>query len=196
MVTQLSSLDLSKVYSYADYLTWQFEERVELINGKLFNMSPAPSLRHQEVSANLFLALGNQLKGHPCKMFAAPFDVRLPRPHEDGESSLSVVQPDICVVCDLAKLDDRGCVGAPDLIVEILSPSTSQKDTRDKFELYQEAGVNEYWIIHPFEKTLIRYFLNTEGIYEATGRPQSAGDLAESLVLKGVIVELEKVFAE
>lgn len=195
MVTQLSSLDLNKVYSYADYLTWQFEERVELIKGRLFKMSPSPSVRHQEVSANMFFELRKQLDSNPCKIFSAPFDVRLPRANEDSETSLSVVQPDICVICDLSKLDEKGCVGAPDLVVEILSPSTSRKDTRDKFELYQEAGVKEYWIVHPYEKTLIINRLNTDGLYETAGRLLGEGDQAESKVFKGLEVDLEKVFA-
>lgn len=134
MITKLSDLDFSKSYTYADYLTWQFDEMVELIKGKVYNMSPAPARKHQSVAGNLYVEFAIFLKRKPCKVYSAPFDVRLTKINEDKKTT-TVIQPDICVVCDPSKLDTAGCVGAPDLIVEILSPSTSDKDVRVKFDL-------------------------------------------------------------
>ena len=150
-ITKLSQLDLSKSYSYADYLTWKFQERLELIKGKIFKMSPAPRRIHQEISRDLLTEMNFFLKGGKCNVFSAPFDVRLPKSNAEDEI-YTVVQPDICVVCDPSKLDDAGCVGAPDLIVEILSESTAKKDKTNKFELYQECGVKEYWIVSPTDQ--------------------------------------------
>lgn len=175
-ITNINQLDMDGIYSYADYLLWKFEERVELIKGKIFKMSPAPSRRHQEVSGNLFGEIHNVFKGHKCKLYAAPFDVRLPMlassPLErtGGEDKiLTVVQPDLCVVCDLNKLDEKGCIGAPDLIIEILSPSNSKKELKNKFDLYEESGVKEYWIVYPNEENLYINVLEN-GKYK-TSRP-------------------------
>lgn len=162
MIQDVSVLDANKIYTYADYLTWQVQERLELIKGRLFKMSPAPMRYHQELSGALFGEFRNYLKGKPCKVFHAPFDVRLPKSQEqqkDGDI-YTVVQPDIVVVCDHAKLDRKGCLGVPDLIVEILSPSTAAKDVKDKFALYEEVGVQEYWIVHPEEAILEVFRLN------------------------------------
>ncbi len=135
---KLQDLDLNKTYTYADYLKWFFEERIELIKGKIFKMLPAPSTYHQLISGNLFLKIGSFFEGDGCQVFTAPFDVRLPGSSFDlkDEDILTVVQPDISIVCDKNKMDRKGCLGAPDWIIEILSPSTSQKDRIDKFELY------------------------------------------------------------
>lgn len=168
MIDNISALDLNKLYTYADYLTWQLQERVELIKGRIFKMSPAPLRYHQEVSRNLLRPFSNYLYKKPCKVFYAPFDVRLPK--GDGEQSddrvYTVVQPDIVVVCDRNKLDYRGCVGAPDLIVEILSPSTAAKDLKDKYILYEEAGVREYWIVHPQEGVVDVFLLDAHGKFQ------------------------------
>src|SRR5690606_11392878 len=137
-------------YTYADYLKWDFEEIVELIKGKVFKKAAAPSRKHQEVSRNLTLLFGSFLKGQRCIVYAAPFDVRFSRNSEDRKVD-SVVQPDISVICDPSKLDEKGCFGPPDLIAEILSPNNSRVELQNKFELYQEFGVREYWIIHPAE---------------------------------------------
>ena len=168
MITDINQLDLTKRYTYADYLTWQFDEMVELIKGKIFRMSPAPNRIHQEISGNLFLSVGNYLNNKMCKVYHAPFDVRLPLPPQQRTAQKldTVVQPDISVICDLSKLDQQGCKGAPDWIIEILSPATSQKDLVDKFEVYEHAGVQEYWIVHPYEQTVLIYHLNNEGKYQ------------------------------
>ncbi|MFT6204405.1 MAG: Uma2 family endonuclease [Spirosomataceae bacterium] len=153
-------LDLSKTYSYADYLKWTFQERLELIKGKIYAMSPAPNRRHQVISAVLSNAIFNHLTGKPCQMYSAPFDVRLtPRKKDKSGKIYTVVQPDICVVCDLEKLDDAGCLGAPDLIVEILSPGNTKKEMKEKKEVYEENGVKEYWIVHPTEEYILQYYL-------------------------------------
>ena len=146
-ITSLNQLDLvNGIYSYADYLVWKIKERVELLKGKILEMS-APSPIHQEISGNLQGALFVFLKNSKCKLYTAPFDVRFP---QKGESQVyTVVQPDLCVVCDFEKIDSKGCVGAPDLVVEILSPGNSKKEMKSKFALYQEEGVREYWVVDP-----------------------------------------------
>jgi len=161
-INSLSQLDLTKQYTYADYVLWKFNERVELLKGYLRQMA-APSRKHQRVSAKLNAAFFTNFAGHSCHVYAAPFDVRLPKKNPVGinpKDVYTVVQPDICVVCDLSKLDDAGCLGSPDLIVEILSPSNSKTDLFDKYKIYEEAGVKEYWIANPMEKLLQQYILN------------------------------------
>ena len=154
-ITSLNQLDLvNGIYSYADYLGWKIKERVELLKGKILEMS-APSPIHQEISGNLQGALFVFLKNSRCKLYTAPFDVRFP---QKGESQVyTVVQPDLCVVCDLEKIDSKGCVGAPDLVVEILSPGNSKKEMKSKFALYQEEGVREYWIVDPERELVFVY---------------------------------------
>ena len=164
MITDISLLDTNKTYTYANYITWQFKERIELIKGKLFKMSPAPARRHQGISVELSTQFHNYLKKKGCKSYSAPFDVRFPK-GEDDEQTFTVVQPDICVICDKSKLDDRGCVGAPDLIVEILSPATAKKDVKDKFQLYEESGVKEYWIVSPENKLVDVFILKDDNKY-------------------------------
>ena len=168
MIQNLSTLDANKIYSYADYLTWQVRERLELIKGRLFKMSPAPMRYHQELSGALFGEFRAYLKGKSCKVFHAPFDLRLPKSKDDqrDEQIYTVVQPDIVVVCDRSKLDRRGCLGAPDLIIEILSPVTAAKDVKDKFALYEESCVKEYWIVHPEEAILEVFRLDEGGKYQ------------------------------
>lgn len=169
MITSLEQLDLNKRYTYSDYLTWQFDEMVELIRGKVFPMSPAPSRYHQEVSSNLHGHIWSFLKNHSCKVFSAPFDVRLPLPEnrqQDGKVN-TVVQPDLCIICDPTKLDDRGCNGTPDWIIEILSKGTSEKDLIEKFDIYQNVGVPEYWIVHPHEATVMIFRLDENGQYKS-----------------------------
>ena len=135
-------------YTYADYITWPEDMRYELYNGIAHELLPAPSRKHQEVSANLVFEFKRITQKRPCRIFHAPFDVRLPNSMTEtaDEQIVTVVQPDIVVVCDPKKLDERGCLGAPDLIVEILSPSTAKHDIDEKFLLYERAGVLEYWL--------------------------------------------------
>lgn len=158
-ITSLKQLDIvNGVYTYADYLLWKFKERVELLRGKIFEMS-APSPIHQEVLSNLNIEMGLFFRKRPCKLYPAPFDVRIPTINEKGDEIHTVVQPDISVICDTNKIDSKGCLGAPDLVVEIISPGNSKKEMENKFNLYQEAGVCEYWIVHPIEENILIYVL-------------------------------------
>lgn len=154
-ITSLDQLDLNKTYSYADYLLWKFQERVELFRGKILKMSPAPNRKHQEVAGALFLEMGLLFRNKPCRVYISPFDVRLPRKSKKDQEIFTVVQPDLCIICDREKLDEKGCVGAPDLIIEILSPGNSKREMKDKYQLYEEAGVREYWIIDPNQESVL-----------------------------------------
>jgi Uma2 family endonuclease len=182
-------------YSYADYLTWQMEEVVELIKGKIFKKAAAaPKRIHQRISAKLLTRLYVFLEGKPCQVYDAPFDVRFPKASKEDDQILDVVQPDICVICDPEKLDDRGCIGAPDLIIEILSPSNSKTELKHKFELYESNGVLEYWIIHAETQDLLIYTL-TNGKY-VPSRLFTSGDVVESQAIEGFILDLEEFFGD
>ena len=194
-ITNLDQLDFNKVYTYADYLNWQLRERLELLRGKITLMSPALSQYHQEISTNILGFIWENLRGQSCKVFHAPFDVRLARKNEANELVYTVVQPDICVVCDLEKLDGKGCVGAPDLVVEILSPGNSKKEMRDKYELYEEAGVKEYWIVHPEEALVLPFVLNEEGIFIGK-QPLTVDQTLRTPLLNGLAIPLKEVFSE
>ncbi len=154
-------------YSYADLMNWPADERWELIDGVAYDMTPAPSRDHEEISVALTSQFYQFLKGKSCRVYSAPFDVRLPHPAEDAMTTSTVVQPDITVVREREKLDARGCVGAPTLVVEILSPETETKDRREKFHLYERVGVPEYWIISPFKQTLLVFTRDEQGRYGA-----------------------------
>ncbi|MES2268726.1 MAG: Uma2 family endonuclease [Bacteroidota bacterium] len=190
---QLSELDVTKNYTYADYLTWNFDERVELINGVVFDL-PTPFTLHQRISGHLSATLGNHLIGKPCEVFSAPFDVRLPRLTGNDREIITVVQPDICVICGPAKIDDKGCLGAPDIIVEILSPGNNKKELKNKYEVYEEAGVTEYWIIHPQEKTFLKYTL-IDGNF-VPSKLLTIGDDVTTPVLPGFVLSLDELFAD
>lgn len=167
MITSIDQLDLNKQYSYADYLTWQFTERVELIKGYLLKMA-APNTFHQTVSGELSRQLSNYFHKNPCRFFSAPFDVRLYNRKKSllaDKDIFTVVQPDMCVICDKTKLDTRGCNGSPDFIIEILSPSNSKIDLKDKFALYEANGVLEYWIVAPYEKYVQQFVLENDKYY-------------------------------
>lgn len=196
-VNCFSDLDPAAYYSYSDYLRWTFEDRVELIKGKLFKMSPAPGRAHQDISKNLFLLLGNFLRRKPCKVYSAPFDVRLPTKQKSTDDKLiyNVLQPDIIVVCDARKLDDRGCLGAPDIVIEILSPGNNSRELRYKYDVYEIAGVKEYWIIWPESKSLLRYILGLDGRYVPT-KMLTLGEQFETIILPGLLVEIDSIFEE
>ena len=180
-------------YTFADYLTWDGGQRAELINGEALLMAP-PSTAHQLICMELARQLANYLEGKRCKVLPAPVAVRLfEQAGERPEDVRTVVEPDLSVVCDSAKLDGCGCKGAPDLVVEVLSPSTQRHDRLVKLNLYQRAGVREYWLVSPEEKT-VQVLLLQNGLllpHELYG-PQ---DVAKVNVLDGCWVELGKVFA-
>lgn len=188
---RFADLDLNKVYSYADYFKWQFEERVELIKGKVFKMSPAPNPKHQTISGFMHMELAYFLKRKTCRVYAAPFDVRLPQKTNNDEDIFTVLQPDICVICDKSKIDRRGCIGAPDIVVEVLSPGNNAKEIISKYELYEQAGVKEYWVVGQNQT----FVLNTlvDGKYMPS-RQMTIGDIVTSSVLPGFTLDLKELF--
>ena len=194
IITDIDQLDLEGSYTYADYLLWQFRERVELIKGKIFKMSPAPSSSHQDYSMNLTFLLGEVFRKSSCKMYVAPFDVRLINFKKSTADNqiISVVQPDLCVICDKDKIDEKGCLGSPDLIIEILSNGSSKKDLVTKFDLYQENGVQEYWIVNPSEKNVHIYTL-VKGKYIGS-RPYLLEMQIESPTFPELKFDVDKIF--
>ncbi|MCC5945721.1 MAG: Uma2 family endonuclease [Bernardetiaceae bacterium] len=189
----LEDLDRNKTYSYADYLGWQFEQFVELLRGRLFPMA-APNRAHQKISMKLSYGLFLATKDSGCEVYAAPFDVRLVK-NPEGKTDkeiYNVVQPDLCVICDPTKLDKRGCLGAPDLIVEIISNKNAKHDVVHKFNLYEENGVREYWLVRPSERTVQRFVLR-EGRYVSEGY-FAEGDSISSFVLPDLNIDLNEVF--
>ena len=179
-------------YTFADCLTWGESERIEIINGEAVMMAP-PSRVHQEVLMELSAQIHSYLAGKKCRVYPAPFAVRLFE--KDGDTPEDVdtmVEPDISVVCDSSKLDDAGCKGAPDLVMEILSPSTMRHDRFTKFNLYQRAGVREYWIVDPSSKS-VQVFVLEAGNYKAQDFG-TVGDIIKVNVLDGCFIELSKVF--
>ncbi len=195
--------------TYGDYKTWPRNERWELIEGVPFDMShgawpsrsqsdrpgPAPKRIHQEVSAVIFTKIRQFLRNSPCTAYAAPFDVLLPSLGEetDDEAS-SVVQPDISVICDKTKLTEAGCTGAPDWIVEIISPHTSKKDFDEKFKLYEKHKVREYWIVDPGNRYIHIYVLGENGRYPEEPCILEETGTAESAVLQGFDIDLDELF--
>jgi len=180
-------------YTYGDYRMWPDDEKWEIIKGIPYYMSPAPLRKHQEISGALFAKLYNYLEDKACRVYAAPFDVRFPAGDEKDEEIETVVQPDIAVVCNEDKLDDWGCRGAPDFIVEILSPATAKRDLGEKFDLYEESGVKEYWVVFPLDKVVHVYLLNEDGKYE--NNTYYENDKIPVAVLEGLEVDLKQVFA-
>ncbi len=194
-------------FTYRDYSSWPEDERWELIDGIAYDMCAAPSSWHQRISFKLSTLIGMFLQNKPCEAFSAPFDVLLPAFPIKNEGEIdTVVQPDISVICDPSKIVESGCLGAPDLIVEILSPSTSKKDLNEKFQLYEKHGVKEYWIVDPGNKYIQVFHLLTEekksGRYDdGTLVPpvnwrEDKNTIAESVVLEGFTVNITELFAE
>lgn len=182
-----------KQYTFADVLTLEEGERIEIISGEAFMMA-TPSSRHQEISGELFRQLANFLEGKQCRVYSAPFGVRLFEQSSDKPEDIdTVVEPDISVVCDRNKIDKHGCKGAPDLIIEIPSPSTRRHDRLVKLNLYQQAGVREYWIADPDNESVQVFTLDGSvlKLREDYGRE----DVAKVSVLDGCFIELSKVFS-
>ena len=179
-------------YTYADYKEWELKpgERFEIIYGEAYAMA-APNERHQAILTELLTQLHNYLRGKPCKVYPAPFDVRLF--YEEDEDDDTVVQPDIVVVCDKGKIGEEGCRGAPDLVVEILSPSNTAIEMERKRRLYMEAGVREYWVVDPVNKGMAVYLFSNGAVSVNTYKSTGAVPVA---VLPGLEILLEQVFAE
>ena len=179
-------------YTFADYLTWDEDDHIELIYGYPYMMSP-PLRIHQKVSGALFRQLANYLDGKKCEVYSAPFGVRLFEEEGDRPEDVNtVVEPDLVVVCDPGKLDDYGCKGAPDLVIEILSPSTRRHDRLTKYNLYQRAGVREYWIVDPTDKS-VQVFTLEDGRYAAKDFG-AVGDKVKVNILEDCVIDLSEVF--
>lgn len=186
-------------FTYADYLTWNFKERIELIRGRIFKMSPAPTVNHQQILGNLHVYFRSKIPDTaPCRILFAPVDVRLKgRPFRKkklrDDQIKTVVQPDLIVVCDPAKLEDvRSIDGAPEMVVEILSPGNTNTETKYKLDLYEENGVEEYWVVYPPYKHVQVYLL--EG--DKYGKPVTfeSGDTIPCTILKGINIPVDDIF--
>ena len=185
-------------YTYRQYRSWPEAERWELIDGHAWVMTPAPMTRHQALLWRLSALLYIHLAGTPIKAYPAPFDVLLPRGDEEDDEVDTVVQPDISVFCEKTRITKRGARGAPDLVMEILSPSTSKKDLNEKFRIYERHGVREYWILDPAAWSVWVYHLRPDGAYDDGELRDSLGDTSPlaSRVLEGFAVEPEELFAD
>lgn len=179
-------------YSYADYLTWPEDERWEIIDGTPY-MQAAPTRIHQEILGELFKQIAVYLTGKPCKVYPSPFCVRLPQDHEQNKDETNIFEPDISIICDKSKLDDQGCIGAPDLIIEIISPSSTRKDKIIKFNKYEKAGVQEYWIVEPDQKFISVFILQDTQRY---GRPEiyTEDNKIAISIFQDLIIDLNMVF--
>ncbi|SJM94820.1 conserved hypothetical protein [Crenothrix polyspora] len=195
-ITDLSQLDLNQTYSYADYMTWRFDDAVELIKGKIMLMSPAPNVTHQRISMRFSGALFSYFHNKKCQVFAAPLDVRL---YDRKKSILAnqdihtVVQPDLCVICKPELLDEQGCNGAPDWIIEILSPGNSKREMKIKYELYQESGVSEYWLVDPVHKVIHQLVLDDSGCYQISKMVTDEDSLSPHL-FPDLVIDAAEVF--
>ena len=182
-----------KYYNFEDFLRWGMSENTELIDGTPYMMAP-PSRRHQRILFALARQIADFLEDKPCEIYVAPFAVRLFEKKNDRPEDVdTLVEPDISVICDSDKLDDYGCKGAPDFIIEILSPSSKSHDRIVKYNLYQKAGVREYWIVDP-EKEYILPFVLQDGVYIASDMETEKEDQMPVKVLNGCVIDLKKVF--
>ncbi len=185
-------MEYEREYTYADYLKFQFEEMVELIRGKIYKMSPAPKTSHQKISINFCVEIGYYLKGKKCQIFEAPTDIVLPIANKKRNKSTTVVQPDICIICNPIIIEDTAIFGVPDWIIEILSPSTAKKDRIEKYEVYEEAGVGEYWIVSPEYET-VEVFLLENGKYSKK-YVLDKNDKVKPFTLPELEIDLKEVF--
>ena len=192
-IDQVSQLEPDARYSYEDYCTWQFPERVELIYGKVYVMSPSPGRVHQESGGEIFRQVANHLLGRACKVYLAPFDVQLLQDATDGKV-FTVLQPDLCIVCDATKLSEKSCTGAPDLVLEVLSASTSKHDLVFKFGIYELNNIKELWYLDNVKSTLTVHILQADGLY---GPPvvYAANAKVPVASLPGLHIDLSLVWA-
>jgi Uma2 family endonuclease len=181
-------------YTYADYLRFDDDKRLEIIDGNIYLMSTAPRRIHQEISMNLSILIGSFLKGKECSVYTAPFDVRLFKENTSPFKIENVIQPDISIICDKSKLDDKGCLGSPDWIIEILSPATSKMDVQLKYDLYERFGVREYWIVEPTDGIILVYKLDENGKYFNSDR-YAKGDMAKT-IFDDLLIDLGEVFED
>lgn len=189
----MSHPQAGKEYTYADYLNWPEEERWEIIDGIPY-MQATPTRIHQEILMELSKQIAVYLTGKSCKVYPAPFCVRLPQECDKNENDLkNVVEPDISIICDKSKLDDKGCLGAPDMIIEIISPSSTRNDKIKKFNKYEKAGVKEYWIVEPDQKFISVFILEKSKRY---GRPEiyTENDKIALSIFQDLVIDLNPVF--
>ena len=191
-------IDLNKKYTFADYLQWFDDKRRELFNGFIKMMSPAPTMNHQKISMKLlskFILFQDKNKNN-CQLFHAPFDVRLPiNGEKDDDKIFTVVQPDIVLICDKNKLDKRGCIGPPDFIIEIISPATAKKDMEDKYNLYEQHGVLEYWIAFPHEQVIQKFVLENKK-YVKNGTFAKEDEIPVHIFNNKLKIDLKDIFTE
>jgi Uma2 family endonuclease len=187
------SVKIDRPFTYGDYVTWPAGERWEIIDGTPLNMAPAPVRRHQKISMNLIRLLADGMGGS-CELYHAPFDVRLPERDEADEDIVTVVQPDLSIIGDPSKLDDFGCRGAPDLIIEIVSPGSAGRDMKIKRDLYERHGVRDYWIVQPEERIIMVYVLKN-GIY-GKGAVFTEDEEASLQILPEIRIPLTLVFQD
>ena len=173
-------------FTYADYRQWPDDERWELIDGEAYAMVPAPTISHQTLVLSIAKQIDDALEGAPCRALIAPVDVLLPAPDEADDHAGTVVQPDILVVCDPEKITERNVRGAPDWIIEVLSPTTARHDHLTKRALYERAGVREYWLVHPVDRVVTVYTLK-DGLYGGPEIADMAGERAPTIFPEIVI---------
>ncbi|OGK06007.1 MAG: hypothetical protein A2W80_00915 [Candidatus Riflebacteria bacterium GWC2_50_8] len=183
------------VFTYAEYKSWDDDERWEIIDGEAFAMTPGPGMTHQSLSVNLVGLMFEFFNSHPCKLFSAPFDVLLPESDETADTASNVVQPDIVVYFDPDKLEERGGIGAPDLAVEIISPTSARRDLIEKFALYERHGVREYWVVDPAHQILTIYSPDKKGKYTCEKRFSREHELT-SHIFPELKIDLKRVFPE
>jgi Uma2 family endonuclease len=182
-------------HTYADYLTWSRSHGDELVNGTAYvREPPSPTRSHQEIVGELYYQVATALKDNPCRVYVAPFDVRLPMSTEEDDQVDTVVQPDVLIVCDLYKLDARGMRGAPDWVAEVLSPSTASHDQIVKLPAYERAGVREAWLIDPIDRTLTIYHLEAGYYGRATILELKGG--TQLTAVPGVTIDWAHVLAK
>jgi Uma2 family endonuclease len=184
--------DYGVEYTYADYLKFDFEEMVELIKGKIFKMSPAPNTSHQRILRRISSKFDGLLEGTKCELFFAPTDVILPIANKRRETATTVVQPDLFVICNDHIVEQRGIFGVPNLIIEILSPHTKKKDLQNKYEVYEEAGVKEYWIAMP-EQKLVEVFVLENQKYKRI-QTYVHTDIFECVTMPELVLDLNIIF--
>jgi Uma2 family endonuclease len=194
-ITDINQLDFSKTYSYADYITWKFTEMVELWRGKIMRMA-APNWQHQFVMGKIFKQMDNYLENSPCMVLQAPTDVRIPAQQGDSDDKVfTVVQPDVFILCEGTPRNNiNGWVGVPDLVVEIISPSTRKHDLSEKKQIYQSAKIREYWVVFPLEKMLFQFVLNTETEKYEEPLIFAGSDKFNAAIFPDFTLDLHKVF--
>lgn len=195
-IIDINKLDPNAIYTYADYLSWRFNEMVELIKGKMVRMS-APVEYHQRISWNLSYLIASYLWEKSCRAYSAPFDVRLKDGQKatlNNENILTTVQPDLCIICDLSKIDTKGCLGSPDLVVEILSEGNSKKEMKTKYELYEANEIPEYWIVDPTHETVHQFALDSSTQKYFLVKIWIDEDTFSSYLFPDLTIDLNKVF--